>query len=82
MDNGGTPMTVLDDIDGDVRSVVTPDIGADEIAGAATPTPHHSNSDTAADGYPYSIDPRFTDPDAFSDAFTYSDTFTWRCPGQ
>ncbi len=31
MNNSGTPLSVLDDIDGDVRSVSTPDMGADEF---------------------------------------------------
>jgi CARDB/Right handed beta helix region/Secretion system C-terminal sorting domain len=38
INNSGTPLgSVLDDIDGDVRSVSTPDIGADEFSTSLTP---------------------------------------------
>ena len=38
LNNTGTPLgSVLDDIDGDVRSLTTPDIGADEFSTALTP---------------------------------------------
>ena len=44
----GAAAGVLNDIDGDVRNAVTPDIGADEVLGGVTPTPTATASATVA----------------------------------
>ncbi|MGB0404354.1 MAG: right-handed parallel beta-helix repeat-containing protein, partial [Salibacteraceae bacterium] len=47
MNNAGTPLGILDDIDGDLRSATAPDIGADEY----TAVPRDLNLKTLSDNF-------------------------------